>query len=158
MFDESTPRRRPDRRPAFDGWYNAQHLFEKFEQQRTGHSPSDASERVFAAVRAGDPEAASVVEEFTSALANGVAALVLAIAPDIVVVGGGLSNAGDLIVGPLDRHLAQLCVFPPVVRTSPLGDESVALGALRTALDIVDETVFAVQDSHQTRKFPPPSG
>lgn len=36
------------------------------------------------------------------------------------------------------KRLATLCVRPPRVAASTLGDESVALGAVRTALDSVE--------------------
>ncbi|MFI6741857.1 ROK family transcriptional regulator [Nonomuraea sp. NPDC050451] len=118
------------------GWYTA------LDQVR-----SYGPEPLFAAVRQGDPEAASIVAAFVADLAIGVAATVLTVDPQLVVIGGGLSQAGDLLAGPLRAELSRLCLFPVQVEASILGDESVALGAVRLALDRVEEELFSVAES-----------
>lgn len=97
---------------------------------------------VFAAARSGDARATAAVADFTDDLATGTAALLLAVDPAVVVVGGGLSRAGDLIVGGLRERLAALCPPPPEIRISALGDEAVATGALRLALERATEDLF----------------
>ncbi|MEU9449002.1 ROK family transcriptional regulator [Streptomyces sp. NPDC048277] len=96
---------------------------------------------VFGAAQA-DPEAAEAVRAYTSALSNGIAALVLTLDPDLVVIGGGLSRAGEQLLQPLRDRLGELCLTTPRIEVSALGDESVALGAVRTALDHIDQEVF----------------
>ncbi|MEY9903844.1 putative NBD/HSP70 family sugar kinase [Catenulispora sp. MAP12-49] len=93
---------------------------------------------VYAAARAGEPWAHERVAAFVDGIALGTAAMALAVDPELIVVGGGTSRSADLIVGPLEERLATLCVRPPRVAASTLGDESVALGAVRTALDSVE--------------------
>lgn len=61
-----------------------------------------------------------------------------------VCMGGGLSGAGELLAAPLREELAELCLFPVRVETSDLGGESVALGAVRLALDHVEHALFGV--------------
>ncbi len=90
---------------------------------------------------------ASIVGAFVADLATGVAATVLTVDPQLVVIGGGLSQAGDLLAEPLRAELARLCLFPVQVETSILGDESVAMGAVRLALDRVEEELFSVAES-----------
>ncbi|WP_345429485.1 ROK family protein [Actinoallomurus vinaceus] len=97
---------------------------------------------VFAAARSGDARATAAVDGFTDDLATGTAALLLAVDPAVVVVGGGLSRAGDLIAGGLRERLAALCPPPPEVRVSALGDEAVATGAIRVALERATEDLF----------------
>ncbi|MEV5706670.1 ROK family protein [Actinoallomurus sp. NPDC052274] len=97
---------------------------------------------VFAAARSGDARATAAVGEFTADLATGTAALLLAVDPAVVVVGGGLSRAGDLIVDGLRERLAALCPPPPEVRVSALGDEAVATGAVRIALERATAGLF----------------
>ncbi|GAA4623119.1 hypothetical protein GCM10023196_018010 [Actinoallomurus vinaceus] len=64
--------------------------------------------------------------------------------PELVVLGGGLSGAGELLAGPLREELAELCLFPVRVEPSTLGAESPALGAVRLALDHVERALFGV--------------
>jgi predicted NBD/HSP70 family sugar kinase len=93
---------------------------------------------VFEAARAGDRKAAAVVRRYVRDVAVGAAALVLTLDPELVVVGGGFSRSADLIAEPLRRELDRWCIRTPEVRISEFGDEGVALGALRLALDYVD--------------------
>jgi predicted NBD/HSP70 family sugar kinase len=97
-----------------------------------------AAEAVFEAARAGDRKAAAVVRRYVRDVAVGAAALVLTLDPELVVVGGGFSRSADLIAEPLRRELDRWCIRTPEVRISEFGDEGVALGALRLALDYVD--------------------
>jgi len=58
--------------------------------------------------------------------------------------GGGrrLSRAGDLIVGRLRERLAELCLHSPEITVSTLGDEAVATGAIRLALERATAELF----------------
>jgi predicted NBD/HSP70 family sugar kinase len=103
-----------------------------------------AAESVFAAAHAGDAGATEAVESFAEQLAIGAAALVLAVDPDLLVVGGGYSRAGEVLLKPFRRHLTELCLGVPEVVTSTLGDESVALGGVRLALDHVEREVLGL--------------
>jgi predicted NBD/HSP70 family sugar kinase len=94
---------------------------------------------VFAAARDGDRSAVAAVRRYVRDLGVGVAALVLMLDPQLVVVGGGFSRSADLIVEPLVAELDRWCVRTPQVRVSTLGDEGVVLGAVRLALDHVSE-------------------
>lgn len=70
-------------------------------------------------------------EEFTYYLSIGITNIILLYAPEIVIIGGGLSKAGDKLFKPLNKHIKkQLQSFsmPPVVR-SKLRDESGLTGA-----------------------------
>lgn len=102
----------------------------------------DATLRVFTDLREGNARARELVDRFARDLATGVAVMSMTIDPALVVVGGGISRAGDAIIEPVRRHLADLCLFPPEVEASSLGDESVALGALRHGLQEVETRLF----------------
>jgi predicted NBD/HSP70 family sugar kinase len=104
--------------------------------------PDDAAAWVFAAARDGDKAARTAVRRYVRDLAVGAAALVLTLDPQIVVVGGGYSRSADILLEPLERELQRLCLRVPEIRASTLGDESVAVGALRLALDEVDMRLF----------------
>lgn len=99
-------------------------------------------DKVFAAARADDAGAAATVEEFITALAENIAAMARTVDPELVVIGGGLAQATSPFLPRLERALQELCLIPPRIRLSTLGDESAALGAVRLALDEVEQTLF----------------
>ncbi|REE99809.1 ROK family protein [Thermomonospora umbrina] len=98
--------------------------------------------RVLEAARGGDAEARRLLEGLAARMARGIAAMVLALDPEMVVIGGTLTEAGDLLVTRLREHVRPLCLSPTRIETSALGDESVGLGALRAALDRIEADMF----------------
>ncbi|WP_327065502.1 ROK family protein [Kitasatospora sp. NBC_01250] len=114
----------------------------------TGAKPLDpldeaAVARVLALARAGDAVAQVAMDRFLQRLVHDVAALVLAIDPQLVVIGGWAAGLDD-VLSPLREQLALYCLRAPEVALSTLGEDVVALGALRVALDQVEEQLFAV--------------
>jgi predicted NBD/HSP70 family sugar kinase len=97
---------------------------------------------VFEAAGRGDQAAAEIVETVTLRLARGVASAAVVLNPTSVIIGGGVSRAGAALIEPLERHLQELVPLPPRVVLSSLGDEAVALGAVRRAVQSVDERLF----------------
>ncbi|QLE70896.1 ROK family protein [Streptomyces rectiverticillatus] len=107
--------------------------------------------RVFALAREGDEQAAAAVERFMRRLVHDVAALVLALDPELVVVGGWAAGLSG-VLEPLRRELARYCLRPPQVVQSMLGEAAVATGALRLALDHVEKQLFAVESTVTARR------
>ncbi len=99
--------------------------------------------RVFALARAGDERAEHAMERFVQRLVHDVAALVLALDPELVVIGGWASGLDD-VLEPLRGELERYCLRPPRVELSALGEAAVATGALRLALDQVERELFSV--------------
>jgi glucokinase len=60
---------------------------------------------VVAAVRAGDPGATALWDSTVDAMVCGVASIVNAFDPELVVIGGGVSRAGELLFDPLRAGL-----------------------------------------------------
>ncbi|MEU6279200.1 ROK family transcriptional regulator [Streptomyces sp. NPDC047028] len=106
---------------------------------------------VFALARKGDRRARAAVERFIQRLVHDVAALVLALDPELVVIGGWAAGL-DGVLEPLRRELARYCLRPPRVALSLLGEAAVATGALRLALDHVEEQLFAVEGTVTARR------
>jgi predicted NBD/HSP70 family sugar kinase len=104
----------------------------------------EAVARVFSRARRGDPSALEAVERFMRRLVHDVAALVLALDPELVVIGGWASGL-DGVLDPLRRELERYCLRPPRVALSELGEAAVATGALRLALDHLEEQLFTVE-------------
>ncbi|WP_346010745.1 ROK family protein [Streptomyces sp. SID5910] len=93
--------------------------------------PSTVRPEVAALLRAGDPRARAVWDRAVDALAAAFATTTTLFAPDTVVVGGGLSEAGELLLAPLRDALAARLTYqrrPAVVRAA-LGDRAGCLGA-----------------------------
>jgi glucokinase len=97
-------------------------------------------ELVTEAARAGDAVAVRIVAEVGRRLGEGVAGLVNILDPEIVVIGGGASEAGEILLAPLRTAFAASLegadVRPevPIVPAS-LGNDAGAIGAALLALE-----------------------
>ncbi|MEU8348643.1 MULTISPECIES: ROK family protein [Streptomyces] len=120
-------------------------------ERREGESEVEALAR---AAGEGDPAALEVLDRYAARLAPGVAALVLALDPELVVLSGGLTPAGGSLTPLLVRHLRDITLHVPRIAVSTLGEQGVALGAVRKALDCVDEAL--TQAPGALPPLPPP--
>lgn len=119
-------------------------------------------EDVFRQAGQGHTESMAEVERFVGGLAVGMATVVMTIDPDIVVIGGGLSRAGDVLLEPLRRAVNAEIPLPvhPTIIASELGAESVVLGSVARAAGMSGAVVFGVTglpepliDAAQARSF-----
>ncbi|UQA90992.1 ROK family protein [Streptomyces halobius] len=110
---------------------------------------------VFALARDGDGQAREAVDRFIRRLVHDVAALVLALDPQLVVVGGWAAGLAG-VLEPLRGELARYCLRPPQVALSELGEAAVSTGALRLALDHVEGELFTVEGTVTGRQGRPP--
>ncbi|MBO8200490.1 ROK family protein [Streptomyces smyrnaeus] len=101
--------------------------------------------RVFAQARGGDDQARRAMDRFLARLVHDVAALVLALDPELLVVGGWASGL-DGVLDPLRAELERYCLRPPRVALSRLGETAVATGALRVALDHAESELFTLSE------------
>lgn len=92
------------------------------------------AEAVFAAAAHGDPAAAEVVQTIAARFARGLAAVLLVLDPDLVVIGAGVSRAGTALLEAIETCVRPLTLVPPKLALSRLGDEAVTLGAVELAL------------------------
>ncbi|MEY9934475.1 putative NBD/HSP70 family sugar kinase [Catenulispora sp. GP43] len=99
-------------------------------------------EATAAAAAAGDTDAQARIDELADHLATGIAAVVLSVDPECVILAGGLSRAGQTLLSPLQRHLDAKILFPVPIHVSTLDHDAVSLGAVRLALDHVESTLF----------------
>ncbi len=86
---------------------------------------------VLARAEAGDTAAASVWGDALEALARVLATYVSILAPERIVVGGGVSHAGEALLGPLRQRLRRRLVWQqePEIVAAVLADEAGCLGA-----------------------------
>ena len=105
---------------------------------RTGRPAAGAAD-VVRRLDQGDQQAQEVWDEAVAALADALAATAALVAPEVVVLGGGLAEAGDRLLVPLGARLAERLTFqrrPRLVR-AVLGDRAGCLGAGLLAWDQV---------------------
>ena len=116
--------------------------------RRDGRDP-DPTERdlagaegVFAAHAAGDPIASEVIESAGRAIAWGIHLLALAYDPERIVLGGGVSHAGEPFMAPIRRELERYRAASPLaaeildpnrVQLLPAGSDAGAWGAVTVA-------------------------
>ena len=114
-----------------------------FEALAAGPAADEAAERRFgtgadarrlvAAAEAGDEAAVRDLAELGHRLGAGIATLVNIFDPELVIIGGGFADAGDLILGPARETLAVEALAPgrDVVRIvrAELGPEAGMIGA-----------------------------
>ena len=80
------------------------------------------------------------VKQYVVYLARGLKAALMILNPEMIVIGGGISKAGDRLFVPLRQELDRQ--MPPwsrarrVVEPARLGDDSVLYGALVLASDL----------------------
>jgi glucokinase len=82
-------------------------------------------------MRAGDPVAAAVWTDAVEVLADTLVSIIDSLAPEIIVIGGGLAESGDLLFEPLHEALARRAgarVLPLISRAMH-GDEAAVIGA-----------------------------
>jgi glucokinase len=98
-------------------------------QARTG-AAADAVE-VVARATAGEPAAARIWREAIDALADGLLTGLTLFDPELIVIGGGLAEAGDALLVPLREAVTAKVTFqrPPELVRAQLGDEAGCLGA-----------------------------
>lgn len=103
-----------------------------------GGSPIDGHE-VSRRAAAGDPAALAVLADVAHDLGQGIATMAAVLDPRMVVIGGGVAEAGEDFVVPvrrsLDRHLTATGRRPgPVVRPALLGNDAGLVGAADLAV------------------------
>ena len=92
------------------------------------------AQTVVEAVRNGDQPALLIWDENIKYLAVGIGNAITLIAPEAVVIGGGVSSAGELLLEPLRRQIRRNVTMLPIEKVeilkASLGSESGVCGAL----------------------------
>jgi glucokinase len=104
-----------------------------------GGDLSDITVRhIFDAARSGDGVAIAVVRDTARYLGMAIANLIAIVDPDVVVLGGLIADAGDLLIEPSRMEAVRRvpAAVAGVVRIVPgaLGDDAAAVGAARAAI------------------------
>jgi glucokinase len=89
--------------------------------------------------QAGEARAVEVWNDAVSALADGLLTGIAVYDPKVIVIGGGLADAGDFLLDPLGALLAQRRTFHrlPQLARAELGDQAGCHGAALLAFDLL---------------------
>ncbi|MGW3513440.1 ROK family protein [Streptomyces sp. NPDC000994] len=105
---------------------------------RPGPDGDTSAAAVAAAARAGDPVAVASFARAARALAAGIAATATLVEVDIAVIGGGVAKAGEVLLAPLRRALADYATLSFVrrltVAPAQMGTDAGLVGAAAAAL------------------------
>jgi glucokinase len=113
---------------------------------RTGHSsdgrPEDITAKEIAqAASEGDTAALEIVREAARWLARGLLTVIRILNPDRIILAGGLTQAGDVLLDPLRQYLAELASpmigYSTGIVVAELGTYSPLHGAAAMALDLM---------------------
>jgi predicted NBD/HSP70 family sugar kinase/biotin operon repressor len=111
-----------------------------WDDRRPGESEVAALAR---AADTGDERAIAAVADFADRIVPGIAALALAVDPELVVLTGGATPLGGHLVPLIEERLRPLTLHVPRIALSTLGARGVAIGAVRKALDQVESDLLA---------------
>ena len=96
------------------------------------------AEAVETAAKAGDQLAAALWEDAGRTLGRCIGGLINMLSPEVVVIGGGLINAGDLLFLPLHEGIAEIAFYIPAQRCriveAGLGTDAGLVGAVAWAV------------------------
>jgi glucokinase len=91
-------------------------------------------ERLFAEAANGDPDCLQVVNVASQYYAQAIVNLVSVLNPELLVIGGDVCPAGDIVLGVIREKVESFFPYPPQVRLSSLGGQAALHGALWVAL------------------------
>jgi glucokinase len=97
----------------------------------TAQSPVAGAREVLELARSGDAAAASVWDTATDALGLALSQAVALLAPEAIVLGGGLAQAGDALFAPVEKRMNSLLTFHrrPVLLPATVGENAGLVGA-----------------------------
>ncbi|QTN01009.1 ROK family protein [Sediminibacillus dalangtanensis] len=104
-----------------------------------GGNPEEVSgELVYQAAIQGDKDSKAILEETGTYIGIGLANLIHVINPSKIVIGGGVSNAGDMILQPIKQTIKARALTAEAKQTevtiSPLKENATVLGAVALVL------------------------
>jgi predicted NBD/HSP70 family sugar kinase len=108
-------------------------------RELSGESP----EAVFTAAGAGDEDALELVERAERWAGHGIVTAAQIVNPEVVVIGGGVARAGEVLLAPLRARLERMVRRPPRLAASPLAERGPLIGAIRLALDELEPRLLA---------------
>ena len=108
--------------------------FDGYSKLRQGEISAEA---VFNAAKEGDAVALSVVDDFAARLGKALANISVVVDPEIIVLGGGVSKAGEIVRKNVEKYYAEsafMSVRDRKIVIAVLGEDAGIYGAARQAV------------------------
>ena len=108
--------------------------FDGYSKLRQGEISAEA---VFNAAKEGDAAALSVVDDFAARLGQALANISVVVDPEIIVLGGGVSKAGEIVRKNVEKYYAEsafMSVRDRKIVIAVLGEDAGIYGAARQAV------------------------
>ena len=129
------------RRGCWEAYASATALIRQTRQAALAHPESLLAQveeitgrTAFDAAQQGDAAAAEVVARYAVYVAAGLTDFVNILAPEMILLGGGISRQGERLLAPVRRYVAANCFGgeerpQPVIQAAQLGNEAGIIGA-----------------------------
>ena len=129
------------RRGCWEAYASATALIRQTRQAALAHPESLLAQveeitgrTAFDAAQQGDATAAEVVARYAVYVAAGLTDFVNILAPEMILLGGGISRQGERLLAPIRRYVAANCFGgearpQPVIQAAKLGNEAGIIGA-----------------------------
>ena len=129
------------RRGCWEAYSSATALIRQARQAAAEHPESllagaeeITGKTVFDAADRGDETANAVVDRFCDYLGAGVTNIVNALAPEVILIGGGISRQGERLLAPVRRSVEKNCFGGkdgaiPIIAAARLGNDAGIIGA-----------------------------
>jgi predicted NBD/HSP70 family sugar kinase len=92
------------------------------------NAPDDPRE-LFDRARLGDPIGRAAVDQTIDGLATCIASITAVLDLELVLLGGGIGEQGDLLLEPVREALSAMIPYTPDIEVGNLGDHAALLGA-----------------------------
>lgn len=94
-----------------------------------GNLTKITAKTVFDSARKGDALAQEVIDQILPRFAMGIANAVILFNPDLLIIGGGISRAGDILIDPLREKVSKLVPIVPQIMITKIEDNAPLIGA-----------------------------
>ena len=97
-----------------------------------------SAKKVFDAYKAGDALAADIVEEFGDYLGGALATFATVVDPDVILIGGGVSRAGQPLVDVVEKYYKKYAFTPckeTPIRLAELGNDAGIYGSAKLVVE-----------------------
>lgn len=105
------------------------------------------AEMVFKAAAEGDHAARHALDRVAHRMARVIGSISTLVNPELVVIAGAVAASAHALIPAIEKQLPDFTFTPPRLATSTLGDGIVSLGAIRHALDYVEEHALDLSPS-----------
>ncbi|WP_339300994.1 ROK family protein [Paenibacillus sp. FSL R5-0623] len=91
-------------------------------------------EKLFEAARSGEVEAVEILQQYSQKIASALRQISVVLAPDLIVLGGGVGGNGDVLLPLLRQIISEQFPVQPQLICSKLGEQAVVTGAVQVAI------------------------